>query len=306
MKNFLKKLSKIISNILFWILMGVIILLVFYIVTIKIYAKQNRLDEIKFNMYTILTTSMEKTIMAGDVVVDYKNKDNIYELGDIITFYSNRGNGQITITHRIIDIKIENGKYFYSTKGDNNNTADTHYVSQDDVIGKVIFVIPKVGFIQEFILSKVGWIVVIVIPCVGIVVYDLLKVLKIAFNKKKQPKLSKKKLKAKIGNGKGYPMKRFKSSITLKYIKLNRKNVKLAVGKSYKLKVKHTKVKVKWSSKNKKIATVTSKGVVKAKKPGSTIIVAKVKNKKLKCKVTVRKVKIVSYGNGSYVPGSYI
>ena len=77
MKNFLKKLSKIISNILFWILMGVIILLVFYIVTIKIYAKQNRLDEIKFNMYTILTTSMEKTIMAGDVVVDYKNKDNI-------------------------------------------------------------------------------------------------------------------------------------------------------------------------------------------------------------------------------------
>ena len=81
MKNFLKKLSKIISNILFWILMGVIILLVFYIVTIKIYAKQNRLDEIKFNMYTILTTSMEKTIMAGDVVVDYKNKDNIYELG---------------------------------------------------------------------------------------------------------------------------------------------------------------------------------------------------------------------------------
>ena len=121
----------------------------------------------------------------------------IYELGDIITFYSNRGNGQITITHRIIDIKIENGKYFYSTKGDNNNTADTHYVSQDDVIGKVIFVIPKVGFIQEFILSKVGWIVVIVIPCVGIVVYDLLKVLKIAFNKKKQPKLSKKKLKAK-------------------------------------------------------------------------------------------------------------
>ena len=178
MKNFLKKLSKIISNILFWILMGVIILLVFYIVTIKVYAKQNRLDEIKFNMYTILTTSMEKTIMAGDVVVDYKNKDNIYELGDIITFYSNRGNGQITITH-------------------NNNTADTHYVSQDDVIGKVIFVIPKVGFIQEFILSKVGWIVVIVIPCVGIVVYDLLKVLKIAFNKKKQPKLSKKKLKAK-------------------------------------------------------------------------------------------------------------
>ena len=84
MRDFFKKLSKIISNILFWILMGVIILLVFYIVTIKIYAKQNRLDEIKFNMYTILTTSMEKTIMAGDVVVDYKNKDNIYEITNLL------------------------------------------------------------------------------------------------------------------------------------------------------------------------------------------------------------------------------
>ena len=197
MKKFFHKLSKIISNILFWILIGIIILLIFYVVMIKIYSKQDRLDEIKFNMYTIITTSMENTIMAGDVVIDYKNDNNIYEVGDIITFYSNKGSGQLTVTHRIIDVKIENGKYYYTTKGDNNNTADTNPVFQDDVIGKVIFVIPKVGFVQEFILSKFGWLVVIVLPCVGIVIYDLLKVLKLAFKKKKNPKSDSKQLEAK-------------------------------------------------------------------------------------------------------------
>ena len=49
-------------------------------------------------------------------------------------------------------------------------------------------------------------------------------------------------------------------------VKLNKKKLVLTVGKKAKLKVKGTKKKVKWSSSKKKIATVTKKGVVKAKK----------------------------------------
>lgn len=45
--------------------------------------------------------------------------------------------------------------------------------------------------------------------------------------------------------------------------------------------------KVKWSTSNKKTATV-SKGRIKAKKPGTVTITAKYKNKKYKCKVVVR------------------
>ena len=67
--------------------------------------------------------------------------------------------------------------------------------------------------------------------------------------------------------------------------KLSKKKATITVGKTLKLKVKHAK-KVKWSSSNKKIATV-KKGIVKAKKAGIVIITAKVVKKKLKCKVTV-------------------
>ena len=80
-------------------------------------------------------------------------------------------------------------------------------------------------------------------------------------------------------------------------VKLNKKKLVLTVGKKAKLKVKATKKKVKWSSSKKKIATVTKKGVVKAKKKGTAKIVAKIGKKKYTCKVVVKakkKAKIMS------------
>ena len=77
-------------------------------------------------------------------------------------------------------------------------------------------------------------------------------------------------------------------------MKLNKKKVTLYVGKKVKLKVKNktVKQKVKWKSTNKKVARVTKKGRVKAKKPGRATIIAKVGKKKLKCKVVVKKKKV--------------
>lgn len=72
-------------------------------------------------------------------------------------------------------------------------------------------------------------------------------------------------------------------------IKLNKSSIALSVGKSYKLKIKGTRKKVKWKSSNKKIATVTRKGTVKGKANGYTKITAKVGKNKYTCKVYVGK-----------------
>ena len=74
-----------------------------------------------------------------------------------------------------------------------------------------------------------------------------------------------------------------------KKITLNKKNVTLYVGKSVQLKVKGTKKKVTWKSSRKKVAMVSKKGKVKAKKTGTARITAKVSGKKLVCKVKVKK-----------------
>lgn len=69
-------------------------------------------------------------------------------------------------------------------------------------------------------------------------------------------------------------------------VKLSKSKINIKVGATYKLKVKGTKKKVKWSTKNKKIATV-NKGTVKGIAAGSTTVTAKVGKKKLTCKVKV-------------------
>ena len=73
-------------------------------------------------------------------------------------------------------------------------------------------------------------------------------------------------------------------------IKLNKTKITIDEGKSYTLKVSGTKETVKWSTSNKKIATVSTKGVVKGVKEGTATITAAVNKKKLTCKVTVKDV----------------
>ena len=63
----------------------------------------------------------------------------------------------------------------------------------------------------------------------------------------------------------------------------------VVAGHSKDLYVYYRKGKVKWSSSNKRVATVTTYGEVKGVKPGKCTITAKVDGVKLKCKVTVKK-----------------
>lgn len=78
-------------------------------------------------------------------------------------------------------------------------------------------------------------------------------------------------------------------SVYAKTVKLNKQSATIYVGKTLQLKVKNTKKKIKWYTSNKKVATVSSKGKVTARKPGKVTITAKVNGKKYNCKITVKK-----------------
>jgi len=74
-----------------------------------------------------------------------------------------------------------------------------------------------------------------------------------------------------------------------KKVQLNKKKVTLYEGKTFVLKLKNNKKKVKWKSSDNKIVTVSKNGKLKAKKAGKATVTAKVGKRKYKCKVTVRK-----------------
>lgn len=130
--------------------------------------------------YIIISPSMVPTIKVEDAIIVMRQEADQLEVGDIITFLSSdpRYSG-LTITHRIVGIETsENGKIYYRTKGDNNNSEDTALVSSDNVYGRVILKIPKIGYIQYVLTKSYGWLILVVIPCLGIVIYDIIKLFK--------------------------------------------------------------------------------------------------------------------------------
>ena len=79
--------------------------------------------------------------------------------------------------------------------------------------------------------------------------------------------------------------------ITVAKAYLNQNEIIINVGKTVNLKIKGMKGKVKWSSLNKKVATVKN-GKVTGKKTGKTVIQAKINGTILKCNVKVEKPEI--------------
>lgn len=89
---------------------------------------------------------------------------------------------------------------------------------------------------------------------------------------------------AKLSNGRQYTCK---VTVTNPAAKIKYTTVTMNTGHTIKNSVLYTNQNVKWTSSNKKIATVTSKGTIKAKKIGKCTITAQVGKKKYKCKVNV-------------------
>lgn len=105
--------------------------------------------------------SMEPTLMVGDLVIIEGANPKDITVGTIIVFYvpDHYGEDAYRIVHRVVKIvQLDNGLGF-ETKGDNNPVSDYfrwQYIPQADVIGKVIYKIPYVGYLALKIREPIG------------------------------------------------------------------------------------------------------------------------------------------------------
>ena len=139
-----------------------------------------------FGAYVIVSPSMEPTIHVQDAIL-IKRTDDL-KIGDICTYYSTNPKypGKM-ITHRIVGTNLnEKGEKVYVFNGDNNYSSDELTVSLDQIYGKVIMKIPKIGYIQYFLSQAYGWIIAIVVPCVGIITFDIMKLIRNTTVKKRK------------------------------------------------------------------------------------------------------------------------
>lgn len=176
----LGKLLKILFNIVIFLVCVIAFVLIAYVFLAQIHKDDNNYKP-SISFYTIVSPSMNPVIKVYDVVVNIKpSGPEDIEIGDIITYVSTNSTSEgMTITHRVVAItKAENGNYEYQTQGDNNSEPDGVLVTYDNVIGKEIMIIPKLGKIQFLLANKKSWLLLLLIPVMIFVfkdIYDLIE-----------------------------------------------------------------------------------------------------------------------------------
>lgn len=101
--------------------------------------------------YTILTGSMRPSLPPGTLVVVKPQPADELQAGDVITYQLESGKPTV-VTHRIMKTHTNlRGERFFTTQGDANNVADTKRVMPEQIRGKLLYAVPKLGFINNII-----------------------------------------------------------------------------------------------------------------------------------------------------------
>lgn len=103
-----------------------------------------------FNMFVVLTGSMEPVISQGSMVVTMGVPGEQLEVGDIITYYPMTGYRDL-VTHRIINHDREAGQI--TTRGELPTSVNDRPIGYDVIVGRVLFSIPVLGEIVESLSS---------------------------------------------------------------------------------------------------------------------------------------------------------
>jgi len=107
-------------------------------------------------VYGVLTGSMEPTYPTGSLIYVSKVDASDLRVNDVITFSISPN---VIATHRIVEIvPNENNPSIvrYRTKGDANSDVDAALVSANNIIGKVNFAVPKLGYLASYIQQPPG------------------------------------------------------------------------------------------------------------------------------------------------------
>ena len=106
----------------------------------------------------IYSGSMRTALDVGDVVIISEVLIDDIQEGDIIQYRVE--NMTMPIIHRVYDISGEGDTKVFITKGDANNAPDSDPIIPDQITGKAVFNIPKIGWIPiaiKSLINKIGF-----------------------------------------------------------------------------------------------------------------------------------------------------
>ncbi|MFC4357880.1 signal peptidase I [Halobium salinum] len=112
--------------------------------------------------FVVLSGSMEPAIDTGDAVLVERVDPTAVEAGDVVTFRD--GGASTPVTHRVVEVREgEFGRQFV-TKGDANEDSDPGVVTESELLGRVAFTLPLVGYVVGFGGTPAGVVALVVVP----------------------------------------------------------------------------------------------------------------------------------------------
>ena len=130
--------------------------------------------------YSVISPSMKPAYNVGDLVyvksVDHESIEDLKSIkaGDPITFLLDEN---LTVaTHRVIDVELNNEdiqKSRFYTKGDANETPDSNPVLYGNIVGKVVFKLPLLGYVADWVQNPPGTYIAVTIGAVILILVFL-------------------------------------------------------------------------------------------------------------------------------------
>jgi len=137
------------------IIKNIIILIIILIIALSFKEILSLILHTSVPIAVVESGSMIPTLEKGDLIFSIGVTPSSLKVGDIILFKSPQ-NPNIIIVHRIIKIYPNGNNILIQTKGDNNPVPDPWIINGDQVLGKVIFKIPYLGW-PSIISNQISW-----------------------------------------------------------------------------------------------------------------------------------------------------
>lgn len=133
------------------------------------------------DMLGVASGSMAPTIPVGSMVVVHPVEIETILPGEIITFQSPEMPGSV-VTHRVVEVTVRGGERAFRTQGDANDDPDLELVPASKVRGRVLFDLPYLGHLSQFIRTTRGWFLIIMVPAAILILMELLNILRVIWS----------------------------------------------------------------------------------------------------------------------------
>lgn len=173
----MKKAWKVISSVIFGIIIALEVLLIGMSVTSRIMDKNPSV--FGYSMYVVATGSMSGALEVNDVIIGKKVDVSTIIVGDIITYIGSEEQGASyknrSITHRVIEKRQVGETYYFVTKGDANNDPDPE-IKGSQIETKFVYKTVIVTFFYNVLNTWYGFTLLIVVPIGYIIVNRIITI----------------------------------------------------------------------------------------------------------------------------------